>query len=72
MRTFLFLLTVALHGASVNAQPLRALTAGAFKQVVISFVPAFAAAHGIQVEAQNDITGALLKRIAAGEAFDAV
>ena len=72
MRTLLFLLIAALHCASASAQPLRVLTAGAFKQVVVSFVPAFEATHGVKVDVLNDTAGALIKRIAAGEAFDLV
>ena len=72
MRTFLFLLAVALHCASASAQTLRVLTAGAFRQVVVNVVPAFEAAHGVKVELQSDTAGALLKRIAAGETFDVV
>ena len=72
MRTFLFLLALALHCASASAQALRVLSAGAFRQVVVSFVPAFEAADGVKVEVLNDTAGALLKRIAAGEAFDIV
>ena len=72
MRTLLLLLVAAIHCAPASAQSLRVLTAGAFKQVVVNFVPAFEAAHGLKVEVQNDTAGALLKRIAAGEAFDVV
>ena len=72
MRTFLLLLVAALHCASASAQSLRVLTTGAFKQVVVHFVPAFEAAQGVKVEVQNDTAGALLKRIAAGETFDVV
>ena len=72
MRTFLLLLLAALHCASASAQSLRVLTTGAFKQVVVNFVPAFEAANGVKVEVQNDTAGALLKRIAAGETFDVV
>lgn len=70
MRTFLFLMLSALHLAPASAQTLRVLTAGAFKQVVVNFVPAFEAAHGVKVDVQNDTAGALLKRVTAGETFD--
>ena len=53
-----------------SAQTLKVLTAGAFKQVVLAFVPAFEAKSGIKVEVENDTAGALLKRVQAGEAFD--
>ena len=72
MRTFLLLLVAAVHCAPASAQSLRVLTTGAFKQVVVNFVPAFEAANGVKVEVQNDTAGALLKRIAAGETFDVV
>lgn len=53
-----------------SAQNLKVLTAGAFKQVVLAFVPAFEARTGVKVEVENDTAGALLKRVQAGEPFD--
>jgi molybdate transport system substrate-binding protein len=53
-----------------SAQTLKVLTAGAFKQVVLAFVPAFEARTGMKVEVENDTAGALTKRVQAGEAFD--
>lgn len=52
------------------AQTLKVLTAGAFKQVVLEFVPAFEARTGLKVEVANDTAGALVKRVQGGEAFD--
>ncbi len=72
MRTLFLLLFAAIHCAPASAQTLRVLTAGAFRQVVVNVVPAFEAAHGVKVEVQNDTAGALLKRVAAGEAFDVI
>ncbi len=69
------LFVTTLGAGFANAQdgaPLRVLTAGAFKQVVLSFVPAFEASNGVKVEVQNDTAGGLLKRVAAGEAFDVI
>ncbi len=56
--------------AGAHADTLKVLTAGAFKQVVVAFVPAFEARTGHKVEVQNDTAGALARRVADGEAFD--
>ena len=55
-----------------QTQTLKVLTTGAFKQVVLEFVPKFEASTGVKVELQNDTAGALLKRVAAGEKFDVI
>ncbi len=72
MRSFLTLLAMALSCASVSAQTLKILTAGAFKQVAAEFVPAFEKENGVKVDLQNATAGALIKRISEGEAFDLV
>jgi molybdate transport system substrate-binding protein len=64
------MMTLGLNCA--QADTLKVLTAGAFKQVVIEMVPAFEAQTGHRVEVQNDTAGALSKRLASGEAFDVV
>jgi len=46
LHTGLILLVVALHGASANAQPLRVLNGGAFKQVVPRVEVGRADGHG--------------------------
>ncbi|MBE2263885.1 MAG: substrate-binding domain-containing protein [Burkholderiaceae bacterium] len=56
----------------VHAETLKILTTGAFKQVVLEFIPGFEARTGVKVELQNDTAGALIKRISAGETFDVV
>lgn len=72
-RTFLLLVLCATGPAwAQGPTPLRVLSTGAFKQVVVSLVPAFEAAHGVKVDVQNDTAGGLLKRIAGGETFDVV
>jgi molybdate transport system substrate-binding protein len=53
-----------------NADTLKVLTTGAFKQVVVALVPAFEARSGHRIDVQNDTAGALARRVAAGEAFD--
>ena len=53
-----------------QADQIKVLTAGAFKQVVLAFVPQFEAQTGHKVVVDNDTAGALVKRIDGGEAFD--
>ena len=65
-------LLLALGLNCAQADTLKVLTAGAFKQVVVDMVPAFEAQTGHRVEVQNDTAGALAKRLASGEAFDVV
>lgn len=54
------------------AAEVRVLTAGAFKPVVAALAPGFEARSGHVVVVVNDTAGALLRRIAGGEAFDVV
>lgn len=61
-----------LLGGGASAAELKVLTAGAFKPVAAALVPAFETATGHKVTLQNDIAGALARRIAGGEAFDLV
>ena len=54
------------------ADTIKVLTSGAFKQVVLAFVPAFEAETGNKVEVADGTAGALQKRVDGGEAFDVV
>ncbi len=56
---------------AAQADTLKVLTAGAFRQVLTSVLPPFEAA-GHQVELQADTVGGLVKRIQGGESFDLV
>jgi molybdate transport system substrate-binding protein len=68
----IFVLAIALVLPDVaQAEPLKVLTAGAFKQVLLAILPQFEAA-GHEVLWDNDTVGGLLKRIEAGEGFDVV
>jgi molybdate transport system substrate-binding protein len=60
-----------LAAPAAQADTLKVLTAGAFKQVLAAVVPPFEEA-GHQVEVQNDTVGGLLKRIGGDERFDLV
>ncbi|MDP9902692.1 substrate-binding domain-containing protein [Variovorax ginsengisoli] len=68
----LLLIPAAALSLAAQADTVKVLTAGAFKQVVLAAVPAFEARTGHKVEIQNDTAGALGRRIATGEAFDVV
>src|SRR5215475_10281130 len=52
------------------AAEIKALTAGAFKQVLLALVPEFEKQTGHKVTVENDSVGALTKRIEGGEVFD--
>ncbi len=53
------------------AEPLRVLTAGAFKQVLLAVIPQFeASGHALKWE--TNTVGIIVKRIEAGESFDLV
>lgn len=56
--------------AAAQADTLKVLSTGAFKQMVVALVPAFEAQTGHRVQVDNDTAGALLRRVGAGEAFD--
>jgi molybdate transport system substrate-binding protein len=66
---FLFAFTF-LIGHTVQADAIKVLTTGAFKQVVVTMAADFQARTGHTLDIQNDTAGALTKRIAAGETFD--
>jgi molybdate transport system substrate-binding protein len=59
-------------GGAAPALPaeIKALTAGAFRQVVVVLVPDFEKQTGHKVTVDNDTAGGLKKRIEDGEAFD--
>lgn len=66
----LLLPTLVLTANLAQADTIKVLTTGAFKQVVVALVPAFEARTGHKVEVQNDTAGALARRIQGGESFD--
>ncbi len=55
-----------------QAGEVKVLTAGAFKTVLLSLVPAFEQQTGHKVTVDNDTAGGLVKRVSGGEAFDLV
>jgi molybdate transport system substrate-binding protein len=61
-----------LLAAPARAADLTVLTAGAYKNVVAAMIPAFEADTGDKVILRNDTTGALIRRIEAGEPVDVV
>ncbi|MGJ7581402.1 molybdate ABC transporter substrate-binding protein [Variovorax sp. RHLX14] len=61
---------IAFCGTVAQADTIKVLTAGAFKQVVVAMAPAFEARTGHKLEIQNDTAGALIRRVGAGEPFD--
>jgi len=66
----LFALAGITFAAQAQADNIKVLTTGAFKQVVVAMVPAFESKTGHKVEVVNDTAGAVAKRVAGGEAFD--
>jgi molybdate transport system substrate-binding protein len=56
---------------AADAEALKVLTAGAFKQVLLSAVPQFEK-DGQAVQLDTDTVGGLVKRIQEGERFDLV
>jgi molybdate transport system substrate-binding protein len=56
---------------AAQAETLKVLTAGAFKQVLLAVIPQFQAS-GHDIKWENDTVGNLTKRIDAGETFDLV
>jgi molybdate transport system substrate-binding protein len=72
LRLLAFLFVAAsMLPALAQADTLKVLTAGAFKQVLLATLPQFESA-GHQVQWEADTVGGLAKRIEAGEAFDLV
>ena len=63
-------IAIALPGAA-QADTLKVLTAGAFKQVLLAVIPQFHAS-GRDIKWENDTVGNISKRIEAGETFDLV
>ena len=61
---------LALSAQLAQADTLKVLTTGAYKQVLMALVPGFEARTGHKLEVDNDTAGALSRRIAAGETFD--
>jgi molybdate transport system substrate-binding protein len=56
---------------SAGAEPLKILSAGAFKQVLLAIIPQFEKG-GQTVQIDTNTVGGLVKRIEAGESFDLV
>jgi len=56
---------------AAQAEALKVLTAGAFKQVLLAISPQFAAS-GHEIQLANDTVGGLIKRVNAGESFDMI
>jgi molybdate transport system substrate-binding protein len=67
---FAVAMAMALPGAT-QAEALKVLSAGAFKQVLLAVIPQFEAT-GRAIQWDNDTVGGLVKRIEAGESFDVV
>jgi molybdate transport system substrate-binding protein len=63
-------MALSLSGA-VHAEPLKILTAGAFKQVLLAITPQFETG-GQAVQLDNDTVGGLVKRVQGGEDFDVI
>lgn len=61
---------LAFAASAAHADQIKVLTTGAFKQVVLAFVPQFEAQTGHKVTVENDTAGALVKRLDGGETFD--
>jgi molybdate transport system substrate-binding protein len=70
MLATLFGLALALP-ATAQAETIKVLTAGAFKQVMLAMMPQFQA-MGHDVQWETDTVGGLVKKIEAGETFDVV
>mgnify|MGYP006282863685 CR=1 FL=1 len=66
-----FLLLAAM-APSLAAEPVRVLSAGAFKPVVLDLAPAFERSAARPLRVDNDTAGAILKRMRAGEQWDLV
>ncbi len=67
---FAVALAIALPDAA-QADALKVLTAGAFKQVLLAIIPQFQAT-GRDLQWDNDTVGGLVKRVEGGESFDVV
>jgi molybdate transport system substrate-binding protein len=71
MRVLLVLL-FALAAGGASAADLKLLTAGAYKPAAIEIVADFEKKTGHKVTIESGMTGAIQKRVAAGEYFDVV
>ncbi len=60
----------AFAGSRAAAAEIKVLTAGAFKQIVVTLAPEFERQTGHKLVIANDTVGALMKKIAGGEPFD--
>lgn len=65
-----WMVALTLCAASAQAQSLKVLTTGAYKQMVLAMMPVFEAQTGQKVVMDNETAGVLVKRVKAGEAFD--
>lgn len=63
-------LPVWAQAPAASPPPLKILTAGAFKQVVVALLPLLQAQTGVPITVDNDTAGGLAKRVRGGEAFD--
>ena len=72
IKSLALLLALALPIAPLQAQTLKLLTAGAFKEVVLAVLPGFEARTGLKVEVASDTAGGLVRRIEGGQDFDVV
>jgi molybdate transport system substrate-binding protein len=65
-----FAAALLFSASTASADTIKVLTSGAFKQVVLAFVPPFEASSGHKVEVFEGTAGALQKRVDGGETFD--
>lgn len=65
------IVSLALGGAA-QAEDVKVLTSGAFKQIVASVAPAFERETGHRLVVQNDTAGGIARKVEAGESFDLV
>src|SRR3954467_12187801 len=67
----LVLAIAVVFSGEAHAEPLRVLTAGAFKQVLLAIIPQFEASGGA-VTWETGTVGNIVNRLEAGESFDLV
>lgn len=72
MKRIVCTLALWMGAGLVGAAELKVLTAGAYKPVVTALAPVFEQRTGHKLMLANDTAGALVRRIAGGEAFDLV
>jgi molybdate transport system substrate-binding protein len=68
----LLLIPLLLLAVPASADPIKVLTGGAFKPVLMDMLADFEQQTGHKVTVQNDTAGALTQRLRSGEAFDIV